>query len=82
DALIVGIDAATCGGNMLPCNAIYVSRSGNDAAAGTKMAPMKSIPAAIAKAAMSNPPAAVFVQSGTYPEQVAMKAAVTLFGGF
>ena len=69
-----------CG--ALPCDAIYVARSGNDTAAGTKMAPMKSIAAAITRASASMPPLAVFVKSGVYPEPITMKVGVSVYGGF
>ncbi len=69
-----------CG--ALPCDAIYVTRSGSDSAAGTKMAPMKTISAAITKASASMPPLAVFVKSGVYPEPITMKAGVSVYGGF
>ncbi|HEY5927608.1 MAG TPA: hypothetical protein VIV11_38250 [Kofleriaceae bacterium] len=80
DTTIVTIDALFC--NNLPCDAIYVSRSGNDTAAGTKTAPLKTISVGIAKAAANTPPFAVFVQAGLYPEPVVMRAAVTVYGGF
>ena len=41
DGTVVTIDAQFC--NNLPCDAIYVTRSGNDAAAGSKTAPVKTI---------------------------------------
>ncbi len=69
-----------CG--ALPCEAIYVARSGSDSGAGTKLAPLKTISAAITKASASLPPLAVFVKSGTYPEPVTMKAGVSVYGGF
>src|SRR5262245_30832050 len=80
DAKIVTIDAQSC--NNLPCEAFYVSPSGNDSAAGTKETPLKTINAAIVKATGWSPPKAVFVQAGTYSDPVAMKAAVSVFGGF
>ena len=80
DARLVTIDAPSCDG--LPCDAIYVSRAGNDAAAGTRETPLQSINAAITMASGWNPPMAVFVQSGTYNEQVAMKVGVPVYGGF
>ncbi|HEY5946824.1 MAG TPA: hypothetical protein VIV40_15080, partial [Kofleriaceae bacterium] len=54
DTTIVTIDAQFC--NNLPCDAIYVARSGNDAAAGTKTAPVKTINVGITKAAAASPP--------------------------
>jgi len=74
------VDALSC--NNLPCDAIYVSRAGSDAAAGTKAAPVKTINVAIMKALAFNPPYAVFVQAGLYPEQVTMKPGVGVYGGF
>ncbi|MBA3459618.1 MAG: hypothetical protein H0T46_06640, partial [Deltaproteobacteria bacterium] len=71
---------SSCG--ALPCDAIHVSRSGNDTAAGTKTAPMKSINAAITKASTAVPPLAVFVHSGVYPESFTMKSGVSVYGGF
>ena len=47
------IDAAQCGD--LPCDGLYVESSGVDSAAGTKAAPMRTISAAVFKAAASNP---------------------------
>src|SRR5688572_26715125 len=78
--IVTTIDAPGCG--ALPCDALYVSRSGSDTAAGTKQAPMKSIAAAVIKASQSAPALAVFVQGGAYPEQVLMRAGVGVYGGF
>ncbi len=80
DARFVTIDAPSC--NDLPCDAIYVSPAGNDSSAGTKETPVKTINVGITKAAGWNPPLAVFVQAGTYNEQVAMKVGVPVYGGF
>src|SRR4051794_7957488 len=68
-----------CG--ALPCEAIYVARTGgSDTNAGTKQAPLKTIGAGITKAAAANPPLAVFVGGGTYNEALAMKSGVTVYG--
>ncbi|HEX7836871.1 MAG TPA: hypothetical protein VF469_05375, partial [Kofleriaceae bacterium] len=75
-------DTATvdpCGG--LPCQAIYVAPSGDDAAAGTKDAPARTLGAGIAKAAEGSI-GAVFVQAGAYAEALAMRSGVTVYGGF
>ncbi len=53
--------------------------SGNDANAGTKAQPVKSIGAAIGNRA-GKP--RVYVCEGTYPEHVKLTAAVSIFGGF
>ncbi|MDB4955032.1 MAG: virulence associated protein [Myxococcales bacterium] len=71
---------SSCG--ALPCTGIYVAQTGNDQATGTQAMPLKTIHAAVVKAALSTPPLAVFVQAGTYPEAVAMKAGVSVYGGF
>jgi hypothetical protein len=69
-----------CG--ALPCNAIYVAPSGNDAGAGTKEAPVLTIMAGIAKAAAARPIEAVFVQAGSYAEAIEVASGVTIYGGF
>lgn len=71
---------SACG--ALPCDAIYVARTGSDTAAGDKAAPLKTIAAAITKASASTPAVAVFVKGGVYPEAIAMKAGVSVYGGF
>ncbi len=71
---------SACG--ALPCDAVYVARSGADNAPGTEGSPMKTISAAVTKAATFTPPYAVFVKSGLYPEPVIMKAGVSVYGGF
>ena len=75
-------DAALCGGDLLPCEAIYVAKNGSDGAAGTKQAPVRTIAVAIAKAGQSNPLKVVFVGAGTYNESITMSPGVSVFGGF
>ncbi|MCW5809282.1 MAG: DUF1565 domain-containing protein, partial [Deltaproteobacteria bacterium] len=76
-------DAATCGGTeLLPCEAIYVAKSGNDAAPGSQQAPVRSIAIAISKAGQANPKKVVFVQQGVYTESIVMSPGVSVFGGF
>jgi len=65
----------------LPCPAIYVASGGDDAAAGTRDAPARTIGAGVAKAANGSL-AAVFVQAGSYAEAIAMRSGVTIYGGF
>jgi hypothetical protein len=77
DAAIV-IPGTSCDG--LPCDALYVAPTGDDAAVGSKAAPMKTITAAITLAEIRH--FAVFVQAGTYEEAVAMHAGVSVYGGF
>src|ERR1700733_13661721 len=71
---------AECG--TLPCVAVYVAGSGNDASTGTRTMPLKTIAAGIAMAAQVNPPLDVYVQAGTYAETLQMKSGVTIYGGF
>jgi hypothetical protein len=77
-----GTDSADPGCDGMPCDAVYVSKSGNDNESGTKTDPVKSIGAGIAKAAAHTPPSAVYVQSGEYDETVTMKPGVDVYGGF
>jgi hypothetical protein len=70
----------SCGG--LPCDAIYVSKSGNDSGAGNRAEPLKTINAGIAKAATREPPVAVYVGAGEYDETVTMKAGIDVYGGY
>jgi hypothetical protein len=75
-------DAANCGGAMqLPCDGVYVTKTGSDAAAGTKGAPLRSIAAAITKAKTLNKKA-VYVGAGSYAESLTISAGVSLYGGF
>src|SRR6185312_8041209 len=70
----------SCGG--LPCDAIYVAPSGNDTGTGTRSDPLKTIGAAVTKAAARVPAVGVYAQVGDYNEQVTMKAGVDVFGGY
>ncbi|HET9625447.1 MAG TPA: hypothetical protein VFP84_28965, partial [Kofleriaceae bacterium] len=65
----------------LPCTAVYVATTGDDSAAGTAAAPLKTVGAAITKAAAQKPVAGVIVQAGSYAEAVTMVAGVSIFGG-
>ncbi|MBC7975319.1 MAG: DUF1565 domain-containing protein, partial [Myxococcales bacterium] len=78
DAPVVVIPA--CGD--VTCDVVFVALSGDDGAAGTKAAPVRTIAAAITKAAAANPVRAVFVQAGAYEEAIEMADGVSIFGGF
>lgn len=80
DAPLAQDSDTTCGG--LPCDAIYVSKTGNDSATGTRADPLKTIGAGIAKAATRTPPVAVYVAAGEYDETVTMKPGVDVYGGY
>ncbi|MDB4944531.1 MAG: virulence associated protein [Labilithrix sp.] len=58
---------------------VFVSASGDDAARGTKSAPVKTISAALAKA--GNLPR-IYVCEGTYYEAVHITRSVSVYGGF
>jgi hypothetical protein len=70
----------SCGG--LQCDAVYVSKTGNDSAQGTRADPLKTINAGIAKASARMPAVPVYVGSGEYDETVTMKAGVDVWGGY
>jgi hypothetical protein len=74
------VPVADCNG--LPCAAVYVAPGGDDANAGTKDAPLRSIAGAISRASKQSPRPAVFVQTGTFVETIEMQAAVSIYGGF
>ena len=63
-------------------NAIFVTDTGNDGAAGTPGAPMRSLSAAIARANAANRD--VYVASGGYSETTTLQvvSGVSVFGGF
>src|ERR1044071_6857457 len=78
-----GPDAPLCGQiDQLPCDAVYVAKSGNDASPGTKEQPVKTIAVAISLAGQASPKKVVFVQSGDYDESIVMSPGVSVFGGF
>ncbi|MGE3453819.1 MAG: hypothetical protein AB7O24_01770 [Kofleriaceae bacterium] len=76
------VDAACEGAQCEQDDAIYVARNGDDSNAGTRAAPMKTIAAAIEKAATSTPAKTVLIKGGQFVEQIAMKPGVSLHGGF
>src|SRR5437667_6740614 len=61
--------------------AIYVSPAGDDAANGTRDAPLKTIGAALALAGSSGKNR-VNVAQGTYPENVQLRSGISLYGGY
>ena len=62
-------------------DAIFVSPAGDDAANGTRDAPLKTIGAALALAGVSGKNR-VNVAQGTYPENVQLRAGISLYGGY
>ncbi len=74
---------ASCGEpGLLPCIAIHVSKTGLDTNNGAEDSPMKTISAAITRAATVAPVLPVFIQAGIYDEIITMRAGVDLYGGF
>ena len=61
--------------------AIFVSPSGNDANAGTKALPVKTIGVGITKAAASAK-SQILVAGGTYNETVTMQSGISIYGGY
>lgn len=63
---------------------LFVSDSGSDASPGTQAQPLRTVTAAVAKAAASSPPFTVDVAGGTYGEGqgVPVTSGITIAGGF
>jgi hypothetical protein len=61
--------------------ALFVATGGDDAAEGSMAAPLATLTAAVAKAARTDV-ARVIVCGGTYEETLAIRAAVSVHGGF
>lgn len=78
-----GCDAKADPKDSLPCVdnsfGVFVSAAGNDANAGTKEAPLKTIGSALSKLAGK---ARIYICEGTYAEHVKVTQAVSLYGGF
>src|SRR5205809_1043257 len=62
-------------------DAIYASPAGDDAANGTRAAPLKTIGAALAVAEISGKNR-VNIAQGTYPENVQLRSGISLYGGY
>jgi hypothetical protein len=60
---------------------IFVSPFGNDTNPGTTALPMRTIPAAVERAALTSP-SRVNVAQGNYPDQVRLRDGVSLYGGY
>ncbi len=84
---VTGSDAAgnvsspSCITVVVALDAIYVSPAGDDAANGTRAAPLKTIGAALALAASSGKNR-VNVAEGIYPENVQLRSGISLYGGY
>ncbi len=70
--------------SVLVDGVLFVSTSGSDAAPGTEAQPMRTVGAAVGKAAASSPAFAVDVAGGTYDQGggVAVTSGITIEGGF
>jgi hypothetical protein len=81
DAPDLGFQDTNCDGiDGDASRAVFVALSGNDAATGTKDNPLKTIQAAITKAATDHKD--VYVAGGTYNEHITLKRGVSIFGGY
>ena len=66
-----------------PARAIFVSPLGDDASTGaSRTAPMKTLAAAIARAATAGNGTDVYVVNGSYTETVNLQSGVSLYGGY
>ena len=61
--------------------AVFVATSGNDTNAGTMLAPMLTLNAAIARA-VAGSKGAVYVSDGTYEGRVTLASGVSIYGGY
>src|SRR3989441_13274335 len=75
------VSSPTCITVVVTADAIYVSPAGDDAANGTRAAPLKTIGAALGLADVSGIHR-VNVAQGTYPENVQLSSGISLFGGY
>ena len=76
-------DSAGCTpGEGGACDAYYVAPTGDDGAAGTRDAPLKTVGAAIMKAATAMNGRPVYVQAGMYAEAITMAAGIDVTGGY
>jgi hypothetical protein len=78
-------NASITGSESVPVNGVlFVSLNGSDTNPGTQAQPMRSVSAAVTKAAASSPPLAVDVAGGTYNEGggVSVPSNITIEGGF
>ena len=62
--------------------ALFVSAAGNDAGDGSLAQPLRTIQAAIDRAAAPGGARDVYVQGGTYGEHVVLRSGVSVFGGY
>ena len=63
-------------------NAYFVAPAGDDAAAGTRAAPFKTVQRAIDAADAAGNGGDVYVAAGTYDESLTLRSRVSLYGGF
>ena len=75
-----GVDANCDGIDGVVARGIFVSPTGDDMAAGTREAPMRTIQAAIQRADGTRDH--VYVAAGVYTEQLSLRPGVSLFGGY
>jgi hypothetical protein len=65
-----------------PQAALFVSTGGDDAAAGTPSAPLRTVQAAILRAQTAGNQADVYVAQGNYPEALTLAPGVSVYGGY
>lgn len=65
-----------------PAHAIFVSPSGDDGAAGSRSAPLRTLQAAIQQADAAGQGADVYAATGSYDGKVVLANGVSVYGGF
>ncbi|MBL8786974.1 MAG: hypothetical protein JNJ59_18865 [Deltaproteobacteria bacterium] len=76
-----GLDANCDGVDGEVDNAVFVSRSGDDSAAGTIAAPLLTVQAGIERAAQLGL-RDVYVATGVYNESIVLRSGVSVYGGY
>lgn len=65
-----------------PANAYWIAEHGDDAADGTRAAPMRTIQGAIDRASAEALGADVYVAGGSYDGSITLRSGVSVYGGF
>jgi hypothetical protein len=77
-----GVDANCDGIDGIAANAVFVASNGDNQAAGTRGAPLRTIGAGVTLAASRGAGYQVLVASGNYTEEVVLSNGIGVFGGY
>jgi hypothetical protein len=77
-----GLDDNGDGIDGMACGPVFVSPAGRDDGDGTRLDPLLTLAAAVARAEQLEPPRDVYLAAGTYAGPIAVSAAISLVGGF